>query len=245
MIVISYGITQSGSTLAFEMAKAVLELNGHPQAQLGDDLVEEGHRVNFVRDLTDERVVRLLDAAKEARIVLKTHRDPPPFAMPAVVDALQSGELRIHVVFRDPRDTIVSMMDQAHRQRRLGNPQFREPQGLEHAVTRLGRQLPTLRRWGSLPSLKLQYERFAFDRSTGPKLIGDDLGVTAELDAVWEIVDSRFTQRNVARPGRYRTDLWPEETARIERAFPLYLDLIRGNPRVGWFAADPARGLPR
>ena len=93
----------------------------------------------------------------------------------------------------------------------------------------------SLRRWGWFPSLKLAYEDFAFDRSAGPRLIGQDLGVTIDPQRVWDIVEDRFTQRNVARPQRYRDELWPDEITRIEAAFPLFLDLVRGKPRVGWF----------
>jgi hypothetical protein len=237
MIVISYGITQSGSTLAFEMAKAILEIAGHPQERLTDDLVEEENHINFVRDWTDERMARLIQAATGTRLVVKTHRGPLALSKAKVFDALDAGELKIHVVFRDPRDTIVSMIDHAHRERWLGKPGLGELQGFEAAIGRLGRQLPALRGWGSFPSLKLQYEQFAFDRVAGPKLIADDLGVTADPDEVWEMVRDRFTQKNVARPERFRAELWPDELARVERAFPLFLELVRGNPCVGWFEA--------
>ena len=46
-------------------------------------------------------------------------------------------------------------------------------------------------------------------------------------------MNRRFTQKNVARPNRYATELWPDAAARIERAFPLFLDLVRGKPCAG------------
>jgi hypothetical protein len=43
------------------------------------------------------------------------------------------------------------------------------------------------------------------------------------------------TRMNAARLDRYQTELWPDEVQRVERAFPLYLDLVRGNECAGWF----------
>ncbi len=235
MIIISFGIVRSGSTLAFEMAKAVLELTGHPQQRLTNDLVAEGFGdINFVRNWSDECLARLIDAAKGTRIVIKTHRSPAALSPAAIFDAIDAGELKIHVVFRDPRDTILSMMDHSQL---APEPEVLRGQtlDLDAAISRLGNRLQWLRQWGGFPSLKLQYERIAFDPIAGPNLITEDFGVTADPADVWEIVDRSFTQKNVARPDRHRTDLSPEHVARIERAFPLYLELVRGHPYAGWF----------
>ena len=236
MIVLSYGLTKSGSTLAFEMAKAVLELNGHPQPLLPDDVITPGESVNFVRGWTDERLARMLEATAERRIVVKTHTGPFGISPGRVDEAITAGALKLHVVYRDPRDMIVSMLDHGVKSRRTGGVAFSEIETLEDAIARVGQQLYRLGAWGAHPSLKLQYERFAFHPTYGPQAIADDLGLPADPGEVWEIVNGRFTQRNEAVPERYKTALWPEETERIERAFPLYLELVRGND-LGWFGA--------
>jgi hypothetical protein len=236
VIVVSFGINRSGSTLAFEMAKAVLELNGYPQQRLEDDLVTEGHHINFIRQWTDAKLARLLEATEGSCLVIKTHGGPFALSPAKVCEALDAGELLIHVVFRDPRDTIVSLLehDVHQRQRRSDDPTWREIRSVDAAIRRVGDRLEALRHWGSYPSLKLQYERFAFDRITGPQLIADDLGLPVDPDEVWEMMRDRFTQRNVGRTRRYKTDLWPAEITRIERAFPLFLELVAGND-LGWF----------
>jgi hypothetical protein len=234
VIVVSYGITKSGSTLAFEMAKAVLELNGSAQDRLADDLVTPGHNVNFVRGWTDERLRRLIGATEGQRVVIKTHTSPFALSADLVSDVIASGHLKVHVVFRDPRDMIVSMLDHGVKARMGSGPAFREIKTLDDAITRVGNQLPRLQAWGSFPSLRLQYEHFAFDPTFGPTVIADDFGVPVDASAVWAAVRARFTQMNEGLPERYKTDLWPEEIARIERAFPLYLELVKGND-LGWF----------
>lgn len=236
MIVISFGIEKSGSTLAFEMAKAVAELHGSRQALLPRELVK-GHseKSNIGGGWTDDELVSLVKATHGTRIVVKTHHPPYRLSTERILELCDQGDLKIHVVFRDPRDTLLSMLDhdRAH-SRRTGAA--RELENLEAAITKLGTRLSGVREWGALPSLKLRYEEFAFDPTFGPTMIAEDLGLPTDPAAVWEIVGGRFTQKNVARPERYKTELSRDEIARIERAFPLYLDVVRGNPPAGWFA---------
>jgi hypothetical protein len=235
MIVISYGVEKSGSTLAFEMTKAVLELNGHVQLRLADGPVDPGPTINEVGPWTDERLARLVECTEGMKIVVRTHNPPYHLSTDRVLEHLGSGDLKIHVVYRDPRDTVVSMLDDAVRARASNERRHSDLFTVEDAIAKLAKRLRALRCWGWLPSLKLVYDDFAFDRVSGPQLIADDLGMTVDPDEVWRIVNSRWTRRNTARPERYRTDLWPDEVARVERAFPLFLELVRGNPCVGWF----------
>lgn len=235
MIIISYGIEKSGSTLAFEMAKAIAEMHGFSQLPLPRELIK-GHSAtsNIGGDWTDDELASLVRATKGTYVVLKTHHPPGRISTGRVLDLCDQGELKIHVVYRDPRDTLLSMLDhdRAH-SRKTGKP--RELESLEAAITVLGSRISGLRQWGGLPSLKLCYDEFAFSPVLGPSLIAEDLGLPADPAAVWEMVGDRFTQLNVARPERYKTELSLAEIARIERAFPLYLDVVRGDPSPGWF----------
>lgn len=236
MIVISYGLLKSGSTLAFEMTKAVLELNGNQQRRLPDGLVTEGQRVNFVRDLRDEDLERLVDATDGTTIAVKTHGTPELLSPGLVRSMLETGSLKIHVVIRDPRDIVVSMIDHSVRSRRNGSGAFSEIRSVDDAIARLAVQLDRMRRWGALSSLKLRYEEFAFDPVAGPSAISGDLGMPADPGAVWARAQASFTQRNVAQPERYRRELWPSEVERVERAFPLLLELVSVND-LGWFGS--------
>ncbi len=234
MIIISYGITKSGSTLAFEMTRAILESNGFPQDRLDDGLVGEGSHINFIRTWTDDRLRGLVAAARAARVVVKTHARPD-LTPELVLDLIDTGHLKIQVVYRDPRDAVLSMLDQGRHSRRIGSRSFATLWELDDAIAALGRQLPHLREWGSFPSLKLKYEDFAFDPTVGPLMIAQDLGLPVDPAEIWAVVGGRFTQQNVARPERYKTELARDEIAKVERAFPLYLDAVGGEPPPGWF----------
>lgn len=239
MIVISYGVEKSGSTLAFEMAKAVLELDGHPQVRLPDGLVNEGPAINEVGRWSDDRLAGLIDATSGTRIAVRTHNPPRYLSSDLVHAYLAAGDLKIHVVFRDPRGTVVSMLDDSVRARRLGEARHAELRTVDDAVAQLAHRLHAFRGWGWFPSLRLLYDRFAFDPVWGPRCIADDLGVRVDPEEVWRIASKRPTRRNVARRDRGTDELWPDEVARIDRAFPLFLDLVRGEARPGWFEEYP------
>jgi hypothetical protein len=236
MIVVSYGVQKSGSTLAFEMLCAILELHGHRQEKLPGHLVSPTARVNQVGRWTDEILGELIERSRGTAIALKTHTSPPADCNARIRESLAMDELKIHVVYRDPRDTILSMIDDGVRARTLDRgTSHLDVRTVDDAITMLGPRLAHLRRWGGFPSLHLRYEDFAFEAVVGPRLIARDVGMDADPDYVWGVVQSKYTRRNVARVHRHVTDLWPEESARIERAFPMFLALVRGNPCAGWF----------
>jgi hypothetical protein len=229
MIIISFGVRKSGSTLAFQMARAVLELGGHPQVPLPDDLVKLGKPFNAIDRWNDDRLDRLVDAAQGTRLAIKTHGAPDQLSTGRLCDHLDAGEVRIHVVFRDPRDTVLSMLDEAR-----AKPLKDKPRTVEEAISRLRAKLGKLRRWGAFSSLKLLYGDFAFDPAFGPELIGRDLGVAADPQAVWSIVNRSKTRKRVARPERYRAEMSEEDAARVAAAFPEYLRLVEDGD-LGWF----------
>jgi hypothetical protein len=142
------------------------------------------------------------------------------------------------VVFRDPSGLVLSMLDDGVRARALHEERHSDIRTVDDAIAQLGPRLRAVQRWGWFPSLKLLYDDFAFDRVRGPRLIADDLGVMVDPDEVWRMLNERPTRKNVGRPHRYNTDLWPDEVARIERAFPMFLELVRGHPCAGWFTDD-------
>ena len=231
MIVISFGVRKSGSTLAFEMAKAVLELVGHPQDLLPGGLVDPGHDINMVGAWTDERLARLIDETHGTRIVVRTHGHPRRLSTDSVREHLRAGRLKIHVVFRDPRDGVLSLLDEARM-----NPDKAGPLTVDEAIARLRPKVEKLRQWGAFPSLKLRYDDFAFDPVRGPMMIAEHLGVPTDPDEVWALVNQRPTKKNVAMPHRHITDLSSADRARVEAALADYVSLVEHHD-PDWFGA--------
>jgi len=141
LIVISHGLTKSGSTLAFEMTRAVLCLNGHAQPKLPDGLVTAGHHINFVHHFDDDRLSRLVEYTRNERIVVKTHGDPSRLTARTVVDCLRRGDLEIQGVVRDRRDTVLSLIDAGVRARTDGTESFSTIQGVDDGIALVRRHL--------------------------------------------------------------------------------------------------------
>ncbi len=231
MIVISYGVRKSGTTLAFELARAVLELNGYPQARLPEPLLGRSKPYNAVDSWTEERLHRLVDATAGNIVVVKTHASCVAISTPTMLGLLASGQVKIQTVFRDPRDTVLSLLDEARRK-----PAKDKARTVEEAIVRMRPRLDELRRWCVFPTLRLFYEQYAFDRSAGPRLIADDFGMLVDPHEVWRRTATRNTRKNVARPHRHRCDMSRADAQLVEAAFPEFLALIeRGDP--AWFGA--------
>lgn len=242
MIVISFGVRKSGSTLAFEMAKAVLELNGHPQPKLADGLVEEGRPSNTVGRWTDERLARLVRVTEGTKIVIKTHGPPNRLTIGKLLGFVESGRVRIHVVYRDPRDAVLAILDHGARSRAENRQPLSQVVDVDDAIPILRKDVTKLRRWGMFPSLKLLYDDFAFDPEKWVARIAEDLGVSVDVDEAWKIVNDRETKKGVASPHRHREEMTPGDAARIAAALPDYLELTERNDPE-WFQRWPS-GAP-
>src|SRR5262245_23755347 len=203
---------KSGSTLAWQLARSVLELAGLPQAQLPKPFFRDGKDYNRAWDLNDRVLDRLLEESRGQRIAVATHLGPNKLSVGKLFEALSMRDVLVQVVLRDPRDIAVAMLDE--RAKKTRSTDFDEVLG------RVCANAARLRQWCALPSLKLFYDDYAFDRGSGPAAMAGQLGVTADADAVWELVDQRHTRLNVGRSGRYRTDLTQEQAAKVEAALP-------------------------
>lgn len=185
MIVISFGVRKSGSTLAFEMAKAVLELVGHPQDLLPGGLVDPGHDINVVGTWTDERLARLIDETDGTRIVVRTHGHPRRLSTDSVREHLRAGRLKIHVVFRDPRDGVLSLLDEARK-----NPDKAGPLTVDEAIARLRPKVEKLRQWGAFRKNVAMPHRHITDLSSADRArveaaLADYVSLVEHHDPSW------------------------------------------------------------
>jgi hypothetical protein len=231
MIVISFGMRKSGSTLGYRMAGAVLELSGFPQVQLPDGVVEPGKEINVVRFWSDGHLSRLLDASEGQRIVVKTHTAPGPVTLGVLFDAIEAGNVRINVIFRDPRDTVLSILDHAARSRASDETPFKNVFTIDDAVRKICKGLTALWQWSAYPSLKLLYDDFAFDPVRGPMLIAEQLGVSVDPQQVWARLEGAPTKKNVAMAHRHRSQMAADDAARIASELPEYVELVESHAR--------------
>jgi hypothetical protein len=232
MLVFSYGIPKSGSTLAFNIARAVAMLGGHPQRRLAPPLASPAGRVNYQQDL-DPAMLRDLARLAEGRILLmKTHAPPGPDWIAEYRRLAAAGRVGAHVNHRDPRDICLALLDAGAAARAAGQAAFSEYAELWPTAGRVARYLEELALWAALPGvLELRYEVCAFRMDTAIAAIRTHLGVRCPNWPV-RLYAGRiaFSHRNRALPERHRAELPPGEQARLSALFAPYLDRM-GYPR--------------
>jgi hypothetical protein len=245
MIVLCYGVTKSGSTLAFELCKSVLQQKGFEQRRLSDDYVAPGHHVNFLNDLSLGSLQKLVQGASASEIIaVKAHAAIGPAEMEFVESAVAQGQMKVQVNLRDPREVCLSLEDAGKKARENNRAAFAEIKNLEDAAKVVSRQLNICQHWGSIKgALYLFYNEVAFETPLAVNQLCADFGFemfdAEQMKAVIDrVFNEAFTQRNKAVKDRYKDDL----TVRQNEAL---LEMIKGGPsfirRVceqkdfGWF----------
>jgi len=214
MLLLSYGMTKSGSTLAFELSKAILESRGYVQRRLPDSVVTAGHHINFWDEISNARLrTAMTELAPSEIIAIKLHAPIGAAEIEFVENAIVNDEIRVHVNFRDPREVCLSLLDAGEQARAKERQAFAEIECLEDAVKVVNKQMGTCRQWGSIAgALHLFYNDVAFASEPTAQRICADLGFSNLDKNEMEVVASRllndaFTQRNKAVKDRYKDDL--------------------------------------
>lgn len=228
MLVFSYGVPKSGSTLAFQVARAAAVIGGHPQRLLPAPLCTPGHRVNFQQRLDPELLWRTAERAGDRILVIKTHDRPGDAWAAAYRDLAARGQAAAIVNHRDPRDICLSLCDAGRAARALGERAFAEFVTLEDAVARVRGYLAELDAWRGLPRvLELRYEVCAFRMDDAIAAIKAHLGLRGPA---WPVRlyagHMAFTHRNKAVPERHVAELGAAEQASLDAAFAPYLDAM-------------------
>lgn len=215
-LIISYGMTKSGSTLAYHIARAVLEGAGFAQPVLSQSALGAARRINYVDDLTEERITAILSEAP-GPIVIKTHQRPTAQA----AQMLRDGHAVGHACLRDPRDIALSMLDHGLRARTKGHVPFAEMETLADAERSLHDQIETLTQWCALPRIiPLPYNDIAFNGDAAAHVIAAQLGLTCPDGIVARVKEANFTQFNKGIKDRHLTEMEPDTSAHFAATFP-------------------------
>ena len=239
LLYFSYGMTKTGSTLAFQLVRSALDLCGFPQDRVPLDVVNPVLRRNFVNHITDRQLSELNKEAKERGypIALKTHMRPDP----GVVKMIQSGEAIAHACYRDPRDMALSMLDHAQMSREANAEGFVELTTLEQALANIRHQHDSLTAWLRLPNvMPLYYDDIAFDTVNTAKRILKQLGLKLDAEVLAEVVHTqRLTQKNKAVRVRHTKEMPAAlSAATAEEYAPLFEHFIKNRARL------PTSGIP-
>ncbi len=247
MLIISYGIPKSGSTLAYELLRGMLANAGFAQefARDGEATAappRRGAKRNFVARLSREKIEELVEAiGPNRRIVIKTHDDFDPALFGWLEDVQQRGDIQVVASYRDPRDICLSLLDAAERARsRVDGPKaFSHVQDLEHAIEKVGRRLEEFRRWAALRgTLRVNYEDLAFDTNKVIDRLESALGIVCNREQVMRYAFSEaLTQKNKAKPRRHEDELDDAQKKIMRRAFRAFLRNACEDDNQEWFDA--------
>ncbi len=233
LLYFSYGMTKTGSTLAFQLVRTALELCGFPQDRVPLDVVNPVLRRNFVNHISPRQMEELKNEAKKRGypIALKTHMRPDD----CVVKAIQSGEAIAHACYRDPRDMALSMLDHARHSRETGEPEFAEITSLAQAFVNIRSQHDSLTAWLRLPGvLPLYFEDIAFNTVETARRILAQLKLKLDAEVLADVVlTQRFTQKNKALRLRYPEEMDADLSNAIATEFaPLINRFIKNRARL-------------
>lgn len=233
LLYFSYGMTKTGSTLAFQLVRSALDLCGFPQDRVPLDVVNPVLRRNFVNHISPRQLEALKDEAKKRGypIALKTHMRPDD----CVVKAIQSGEAIAHACYRDPRDMALSMLDHAQISRETGGEEFAELATMEQAFNNIRSQHDSLTAWLRLPNvMPLYFEDIAFDTVETARRILRQLNLKLDPEVLADVVQTqRFTQKNKGVPLRYPQEMEPQISSEIAAEFtPLIEHFIKNRHRL-------------
>ena len=241
---ISFGMPKSGSTLAFELTRTMLELAEIAQSKIGEGVTDPQTKINFVHKLDGPALDALTRDARKITgpIAIKTHSR----VFPKVEKALIRGKLIGHAVCRDPRDMALSMLDAAKEGRAWGNSPNGPLRTVADTEKRIASCIEIFKKWAALPNIiPIHYERVAFDTETVAAQIAAQIGIETDIPRAIEIASRQFTQLNRGRSQRWKTEMDPADAKRLEQRFGNYIETYCSDiPAVPKPRKPPSRFFP-
>ena len=227
-VVFSYGMTKSGSTLAFELARTALELSGFPQPLLPRDATGTVRKINFAGHLDDGHISVLGEAVRDIGhpVVIKTHTRPDP----CVIGMIDRDDAIVQASYRDPREMALSMIDHGNRSRAAGKPAFANIETLDDAKRDISSQIDSLTQWLYRPNcLPLYYEDVSFRSLGTTRQILRQLQLDIPAEKVLNyVLRKRFIQLNLGIKRRFQGQMAEVDQRVFRQTYRLfYQHLIR------------------
>ena len=175
--------------------------------------------------------------------VCKTHAN----LTPPIVKAVEEGLACVQVHARDPRDVALSMRDAAKRGAGWGrDPDDRLINDPDDAFPRLQVLVARHAKWAKLPgALCLDYESTAFSTRATAQRIAEHMSLSPAPRRDAFAVKRRFTQLNLGRSQRYRTEMTEQQKTRWYHEFEDHIDTYCPAPTGQEWSSRLETGLGR
>lgn len=238
MLILCYGITKSGSTLAFELIKGMLKSAGFEQRRLPDAVVTPGHRVNFVERMDPATIAKLYGAMEpNEKIAVKVHCKVHRPTFIHLQELQAQRKLQIFASYRDPREISLSMIDAGAKAREANQQAFSEFKDVDSTLSEIERQLEIFRRWAAIRgTVRLGYNMVAFEPDTMIDIVERVLGIAVNRGVAKHHAFNRaFTQKNKGVKDRLN-ELSPDDRQRLTARFQDFIDNVIVNNNEAWFS---------
>jgi hypothetical protein len=243
MLVLCYGIPKSGSTLAYEIVRSMLQDAGYDQPVFWNDRrdpadPQRGQKRNFVGHLSKEKISGVLaEIGPTRRIAMKTHAGFNAELFPWLEHLQERRDLQVIASYRDPRDICLSLMDQAQRSRQRGGRAFTGVADMCDAQANVEQRLEQFRKWASLHgTLRLDYDMVAFSPDRAIDAIEGALGVSCDRERVKQYAFTEAdTLKKKGKPRRHESELSPLEKEEMSHRFREFLRHVCEADDQAWF----------
>lgn len=216
LVYITYGMPKSGSTLAFNLTRAVLEDAGVTQTPV--EAVAPGV-FNFVEVIRPVELSALYDAARKAPkrpVAVKTHSG----LWGCVERALAEGRVMAQANCRDPREIALSMIDAGRENRAWGKRNGEVIATPRDALPAVQAHVGKFAKWAAQPGvLTLNYDLVAFDTERAAGRIAAHLGLDVDVAACARAALAHGNLRNKAIRARWRDEMSARDAALYAETF--------------------------
>jgi hypothetical protein len=235
---ISYGVTKSASTFAYQLTEEIIRNAGHQPAKLST-------YQNYIDPIDGAAAEAVGIEAGGSSVVIKTHGAPDR----KILESVGSRAIFASVILRDPRDIALSMLDHGVRCRRTNTRGFADLYSLDDVFANLDDQFDRLKIWTSCANvLLLTYDEICFGTETVVEKIARQLNVTVNARDILR----RFRRKsaignfNKGIKDRHKYEMsWEDQARIIERYRNIYRDYLRMHDVMPCAARETLRSFSR
>jgi len=237
MIVLSVGMPRAGSGWYYNLTNDLMLANG---AQDARRIRQRYHLQRLLTEvncnigaLTPRRLIAVMTPSLMGNtFVIKAHAGPTHLALRFI----RSGFIRPTYIFRDPRDAMLSALENGERARQNGrNNAFSHLVDFETSINFISDYVRISDAWMQCQSaLHTRYEELLTDYDAEVKRLAEFLGVDMETQNSKVVVEkyrpesAQTDQKGIhfskGKIGRFRQNMSPEQQERMVHTFGAYLE---------------------
>jgi hypothetical protein len=243
MIILSVGMPRAGSGWYYNLTNDLMLASG---AQDARQIRQHYHLQNVLTEvncnigaLTPRRMLAvLLPSLLGNTFVIKAHAAPTPFSLRLI----RIGQVRPAYIYRDPRDALLSAMENGQRSLQRGRANaFSDLTDIQAGIRFMLEYLQIWQAWIHCPqALHARYEDLLIDYDTQADRLAIHLGLSPHAPAIQQVItkyrpekaqtDQKGLHFSHGKIGRFRQKMTAEQQELVTQAFYPYLEQMEYPP---------------